>query len=171
MDTTAIAETAAAAANIDTSLIISIIALVASALSPLATAWLQGKYRLKEKKLEAQKDIQRYEQQYYTEHRTEVIENYIHAGMKAAAIGTREAVSAFGVASGEIYFYLGKEYWGFLDYIDQCAEKGQYLHIRSPMQDLCKKLIENGDMPRKPISRIQKGPGKQARQESPSADK
>ena len=160
MDTTTIAETAAAAAHIDASLIISIVALVASILSPLITAVAQGHFRLQEKQMEIDDAKQRRDQQYYTEHRTEIIENYIHTGMRAAAIGAADDIAAFEVASGEIYFYLPKDYWDLLDIIDECAEGGSYDSVRIPMIMLCKRLIENNDIPRQPISNTPKAPGK-----------
>nr|DAO94538.1 MAG TPA: hypothetical protein [Caudoviricetes sp.] len=98
MPTTTIAETAT---KIDAPLIISLAALVLAILSPLVTAWVQGKYRLKEIKQEAQRDAQRHEQQYYTEHRTEVIENYIRAGMRLSVTESTADIAAFEVASGE----------------------------------------------------------------------
>lgn len=160
MPTTTITETAAAAASIDTSLIISIVALVASAVSPLVTALLQGRFRLREKQMEIDDAKRRRDQQYYTEHRTEIIENYIHTGMRAAAIGAPDDIAAFEVASGEIYFYLPENYWDLLDIIDECAEGGSYDSVRIPMIMLCKRLIENNDMPRQPISSTPKAPGK-----------
>lgn len=160
MPTTTITETAAAVASIDTSLIISIVALVASAVSPLVTALLQGRFRLREKQMEIDDAKRRRDQQYYTEHRTEIIENYIHTGMRAAAIGAPDDIAAFEVASGEIYFYLPKNYWDLLDIIDECAEGGSYDSVRIPMIMLCKRLIENNDMPRQPISSTPKAPGK-----------
>lgn len=160
MPTTTIAETAATAASIDTSLIISIVALVASAVSPLVTALLQGRFRLREKQMEIDDAKRRRDQQYYTEHRAEIIENYIHTGMKAAAIGAPDDIAAFEVASGEIYFYLPKDYWDLLDIIDDYAERDEYNDIRVPMTMLCKRLIENNDMPRQPISSTPKAPDK-----------
>lgn len=98
MPTTTIAETAT---KIDAPLIISLAALALAILSPLITAWVQGKYRLKEIKQEAQRDAQRHEQQYYTEHRTAVIENYIRAGMRLSVTESTADIAAFEVASGE----------------------------------------------------------------------
>lgn len=157
MDTTTVAE---AATKIDAPLIISLAALALSILSPLITAWVQGKYRLKEIKQEAQRDAQRYKQQYYTEHRTEVIENYIRTGMRASVTESSADIAAFEVASGEIYLYLGKEYWELLGLVDETVETGQYTDIRFLMLDLSKKLVENNDMPRQPISSTPKGAGK-----------
>lgn len=157
MPTTTIAETAT---KIDAPLIISLAALVLAILSPLVTAWVQGKYRLKEIKQEAQRDAQRHEQQYYTEHRTEVIENYIRAGMRLSVTESTADIAAFKVASGEIYLYLGKEYWELLGLVDETVETGQYTDIRFLMLDLSKKLVENNDMPRQPISSTPKAPDK-----------
>lgn len=157
MDTTTVAE---AATKIDAPLIISLAALVLAILSPLITAWVQGKYRLKEIKQEAQRDAQRYEQQYYTEHRAEVIENYIRAGMQVSATKSSADIAAFEVASGEIYLYLGKEYWELLGLVDRTVETGQYTDIRFLMLDLSKKLVENNDMPRQTVSRTLKAPNK-----------
>lgn len=157
MPTTTIAE---AATQIDAPLIISLAALVLAILSPLATAWLQGKYRLKEIKQETQRDAQRYERQHYTEHRTEVIENYIRAGMRLSVTESTADIAAFEIASGEIYLYLGKEYWELLSLVDGAVETGQYADIRFLVLGLSKKLVENDDMPRQPISRTPKGTGK-----------
>lgn len=157
MPTTTIAETAT---KIDAPLIISLAALVLAILSPLVTAWVQGKYRLKEIKQEAQRDAQRHEQQYYTEHRTEVIENYIRAGMRLSVTESSADIAAFEVASGEIYLYLGKEYWELLGLVDETVEIGQYADIRFLMLGLSKKLVENNDMPRQTVSSTLKAPSK-----------
>lgn len=160
MDTTTATAAATAISGIDAALIVSLAALALSILSPLATAWLQGRYRLKEKQLEASEAAKQREQAYYIEHRAEAIENYIRAGMRLSASNVPSAKTEFEATAGEAYFYLGKEYWGFLERVEICVSGHHYEGIRTPMMELCRKLVDNGDMPRQPLSNTPKGEGR-----------
>lgn len=141
--------------GIDISLIISIIALVVSALSPILSSIISGKYQirvtkmeteaeLKRKQLELNAEAKRRYHEFYEQHRAEVIERYINSVGRAIqhfAVGNRQE---FGESMGEIYMYVDESLWPLLDTIAKKLDKNNPRDPSAELRELCQKLSYNG---------------------------
>lgn len=122
------------------SLIIAFAALVFSLLSPIVSAFISGRYKLKEKRLEFDIEQQKQYRTFYEEHRACVIEKYLNAVGRACKSSSFDALADYGEASGEIYFYVDESLWPLLDRINA---KLTYNMYQSPAEEflvLCKAL-------------------------------
>lgn len=91
------------------SLIIAGVALLFSIVSPIFSAWIQGYYQTKVKKIDANLEIARQNQQFYDVHRAHVIESHIKAAGPLIAMETSENEAAYNSAMGEMYLYADKD--------------------------------------------------------------
>ena len=106
----------------DTSTVIAVCALLFSLLSPLLTAIIQNVGESRRQKRESQQKAELLNQQFYLQHRAEVIERYIRATGAALRLQTKENVTEYGMAMGEIYLYVPKELWPKLDKMDKSID-------------------------------------------------
>ena len=121
------------------SLIISIVALVSTALSSIVSAVVQKKTR----KMELDAEAQRRRAEFYDQHRAEVIERYITAVGEICKTELPQDLHAYGKSLGEIYLYVDPSLWPQLDAI---SEKITRHDFQSPVEDLiqlCKELSYN----------------------------
>lgn len=123
-------------------LIIAVAALVFSLASPIASEWIRGHYRLKEKQQEAEMERQKQNLDFYRRHRAEVIENYLRAAGRALNFDTLDNAAALGAASGEIYIYLDKSLWHHVDLFRSYLSDGRLEEAKMEFSALCKKLSE-----------------------------
>lgn len=137
--------------GVDISLIISIIALVVSALSPVLSSIISGKYQikvtkmeteaeLKQKQLELDAEAKRRYHEFYEQHRAEVIERYINSVGRAVqhfAVGNRQE---FGESMGEIYMYVDQSLWPLLDTIARKLDRRNFIDPTPELRELCQKL-------------------------------
>lgn len=119
---------------------ISIAALILSALSPFASAIISGHFRLKEKKMDLDAEEKRRRQQFYDQHRAEVIEAYITAVGSVARGKNYSDVVEYGKSMGEIYLYADESLWPLLDSISEKITRNRSEDVTEELKELCKKL-------------------------------
>lgn len=124
----------------DLSLIVALAALFFSLVSPIISEWTRGRYRLKEKRLDAALDKEKQNQEFYRRHRAEVIENYIRAAGQAIHSPTPENMASFGSVSGEVYLYVEKPIWHSLDSLRSNISNGNWEAADADLTHLCKTL-------------------------------
>lgn len=129
-----------ASTPVDWSLLIAIAALVFSVASPIASAWITGHYHLRQKELEYTNAAKVRNQEFYTQHRAEVIERYLRAA--GAVINNKNPLSKeeYGKAVAEMYIYLPEKYWANLDQIDSYIELGNRTFGMSQLTQLAGEL-------------------------------
>lgn len=132
-------EIAKAASSIDFSLVISLVALVLSVVSPVIASVISGYFHLKEKNLEIEAESKKRRQEFYEEHRAEVIERYIKNVGKACRTNSRDSLVDFGETMGEIYLYVDVDLWPILDSI---AKQLTPHSISNPSEELIKLCME-----------------------------
>lgn len=94
------------------SLIISLAAFVSAVLSPVIVQIVTYFFQSRKDKKE-----------YVEKHRHEVIEKYLsEIGKYIYSEGTSSIVD-FGASHAEIYMYIPKSYWGYVDEIHNCMKK------------------------------------------------
>ena len=125
----------------DLSLVISIVALAASSVSPFASAWLNGHYRMKEKRLDLQAAEQRHRWEFFEQHRAEVIEHYLDTVGRWLLYHSAKATSELGGAAGEIYLYVDESLWPILDAIASGMKDTPTEQMHRQYRELCKALV------------------------------
>lgn len=121
--------------------IISIAALCFSVISPIASAFITGYFRLKEKRLDLQAAAKQRTQTFYEEHRAQAIELYLQsAGQAIRSHGERDTFSQFGAHMGEIYFYVDPEHWPLIDTLEQALNDINYEYANQSLIQLSKAL-------------------------------
>lgn len=145
--------------SVDVALIIAIIALIVSALSPIISSVIGGIYQLKAAKVEAEEELKRKQleidaeakrryHEFYEQHRAAVIERYINAVGKAAqnfVVGNRQE---FGESMGEIYMYVDQSLWPLLDSIAGKINKHTPGDPSTELKELCQKLSADSVRPK-----------------------
>lgn len=126
----------------DSSLIIALAALLFSIASPFFSELIRGHFRLKEKRLDAELEREKQNQEFYRRHRAEVIENFILAAGRAVKHPVGENIDALGAASGEIYLYVDKSLWLKIDSIRENLPHGNLEEAETAFVSLCKKLSQ-----------------------------
>lgn len=123
------------------SIVISIAAFVTAVLGPLGTALIQSKHENK-----------MYQNRFYTEHKQEVIENYIKAVGRYVFSDTWDDKRNFGEASAEIFMYTPPELWDDIKEINLqlsimstvCEDSNQFKQRQRKIQEayfsLCEKF-------------------------------
>ena len=125
----------------DLSLIIALAALLLSILSPFFSAWINGHYRLKEKKLDIAAEREKEQQTFYVHHRAEVIERYISAAGSAIKNPCPDTMAAFGASQGEVYLYVDASLWPELDKLDSMVKyHPDIVEGLSLLNSICKSL-------------------------------
>lgn len=116
--------------NVNWSVIISGIALLAAILSPVITTIINNIHETKMSN-----------RRYYQEHRAEVIENFIrYAGAINELTGRDFDFREYGKCSKEIYLYIPEELWSTVDEIDKYIIACEYDKISDKLSDFCKAL-------------------------------
>lgn len=110
-----------------TALIISIFTFVGSVVSPIAVAYMNNHYQKV-----------KYNEEFYQQHRSMVIENYLRAIGKYIYCYNEENTTDLGSSLAEIYMYAPKDLW---DKIDQMNDSISKLHDYSHGDNLSIKLI------------------------------
>lgn len=123
---------------------ISLIALTSTIISPLLTAIINGGVSLLLRALDHKHERKLREQQYYTQHRADVIEQYISAAGKAARVRNAEAKAEFGAVMGEIYLYIDETAWPLLAEIEQNILYSDREGSTEALTKLCKELSRDG---------------------------
>lgn len=131
---------AAAAQPLDLSLIISVVALVLSILSPVLSAIIGGIFHWREKRLELKAEFERRNHEFYEQHKAKVIEQYINAVGRAVQISSDENRQAFGESMGEIYMYIDPIHWELLDSISGKIKGNNSASAIDDFRKLCKIL-------------------------------
>lgn len=126
--------------KVDISLLISVIALILSVLSPALSAIISGRYHLKGKSRELAVDIMKINHKFYEQHRVEVIERYITAAGRASKSFDDKNREAFGAAVGEIYMYVNEDQWPLLDEIVKKLSGRSGIDATDDIVKLCKAL-------------------------------
>lgn len=128
----------------DTPLIISLSALALSILSPFATAWLNGRNRLKEKRMDIAERQRIRDAEFFEQHRAEVIESFVRSAMRATQNVPKSSDDTldFGAACGEIYLYLDPSYWPDIDKAIQMVQARDNAAARTVLLGICKRLSE-----------------------------
>lgn len=150
----AVKKVAAAACSMDLSLLISIVALVLSVLSPVISSIISGLFHYNEKKLELKSESERRNHEFYEQHRAEVIERYINAAGKASKSFSDGNLQEFGASMGEIYMYVDQSLWPLLDSIASKIDKDRSGDPTAELRVLCQKLSTYNIRP--PQKEIQK---------------
>lgn len=132
----------------DISIVISLAALLFSLLSPVLSSLISGFFRLREKKLELRAELDKQWLAFHTQRRAEVIESYIQAVGRASESATRENLSRFGGARGEVYLYVDEDLWPLLDSISSYVSHSNYTLALDSLSDLCKELSSRDAGPR-----------------------
>lgn len=131
-----------ASTPVDWSLLIAIAALVFSVASPIASAWITGHYQLRQKELEFNNAKELRDQEFYEMHRAEVIERFLRTSGAAAYDGGPNTRKAYGESAAEVYLYIPKKYWGYLDNIDDCIRLRNGDGTMQELTELASKLSE-----------------------------
>lgn len=126
----------------DISLIIALAALLFSVVSPVFSELIRGFFHLKEKRLDAELERQKQNLDFYRRHRAEVIENYLRAAGRALNFNSLNNASDLSAASGEIYMYLNKSLWHYVDLFRSYLSDGKLDEAKMEFSALCKKLSE-----------------------------
>lgn len=131
-----------ASTPVDWSLLIAIAALVFSVASPIASALITGHYQLRQKELEYTNAANVRNQEFYTQHRAEVIERYLRAA--GAVINNKNPISKeeYGKAVAEMYIYLPDKYWSYLSIIDSYIDMDDRVTGMSQLTQLAGELSE-----------------------------
>lgn len=144
-----VVEQAAGNANsIDLSLIIALAALILSLISPIISSIINGMFRLKEKEIELKAEAEKRDQDFYVQHRAEVIERYINAVGKAVQNFAASNRQEFGEVMGEIYIYVDESLWPLLDVIADKIDKHNPSDPTDDLRKLCQALAKDGVRPR-----------------------
>lgn len=122
---------------------ISIAALVLSVLSPVTSSLITGWFRLKEKRLDIKASADIRKQEFYEQHRAEVIEKYIVATGAVAKRPTDETIEKFGATMGEMYLYVDQSLWVYLDAISKKVTDFGVDDPTKELEALCKALNNN----------------------------
>lgn len=125
------------------SLIVAFAALVLSVASPLISAWISGHYRIKEIELQQKHDRELQRQQFYIQHRAEVIEKYIRSAGAEIYRGYPEDQKEFGEVSNEIYFYLDRSFWHLVETINSEIKSHDRNGAKDTLAELCNVLAYN----------------------------
>ena len=132
------------ASSIDLSLVIALAALILSLISPIISSVVSGLFRLKEKGLEIKAEAEKRDQDFYVQHRSEVIERYINAVGKAIQNFATSNRQEFGELMGEIYIYVDESLWPLLDSIANKINKHNPGDPTDDLRKLCKELAKDG---------------------------
>lgn len=116
--------------------ILSLVALAASVLSPILTALITNHHQRK-----------MHEINFFETHRAETIERYIQAAGAVIRSGTQSTFTEYGACLGEIYFYVPQDLWWHLDQISHFLNEPNYKSAADHFTELCKKLAN--DPPRR----------------------
>lgn len=97
---------------------------------------------VKKMDIKNQKIVREYE--FYQKHRAEAIESYVHyAGAFIKSFDSR-AEHDMGFHQFEIYMYIDKSLWHYVDKIQDCLTEPYNLKAaEETLQEFCKKLSEN----------------------------
>ena len=131
------------------SLIIAVATFIGAVLSPIAVAIINNHYQSK----------RRYEE-FYQQHRSDVIESYLRSIGKYIYCSNEENTSNLGAGLAEIYMYAPKSLWEKIDqmnnmifnmYNDQYYKDQDAYEtlLKKQYQDLCKAFYGFGRSPRK----------------------
>lgn len=134
--------------RIDLSLVVALAALILSLISPIISSLISGVFRLKEKELELKAETEKRDQDFYVQHRAEVIERYINAVGKAAQNFAATNRQEFGEVMGEIYIYVDESLWPLLDTIADKIDKHNPADPTDDLRKLCQALAKDGGRPR-----------------------
>ena len=124
----------------DWSLVIAIAALAFSVASPIFSAWISGHYQLQQKQLEFNNAKELRQQQFYDEHRAQVIETYITTAGAAIRDLTFQSLNAFGQSAGEIYLYLPEKLWPLVEAINEDLTAHNAAGAEASLTALCRLL-------------------------------
>lgn len=131
-----------ASTPVDWSLLIAIAALVFSVASPIASALITGHYQLRQKELEYTNAAKVRNQEFYTQHRAEVIERFLKAAGSVINFQTHSNMEEYGKTVAEMYIYVPEKYWGYIDSIDDCITNGDRDSGMNELTTLAGKLSE-----------------------------
>lgn len=120
------------------SLIISLAALALSILSP----WLSARHLRKAKEMELKAEAERRREEFYDQHRAEVIERYITAVGEICKTELPQDLHAYGKALGEVYLYVDQSLWPLLDTISEKIERHEFQPPTAEFIQLCKALAD-----------------------------
>ena len=134
--------------NFDLSLVIALAALLFSTISPVLSSLIGGYFRLREKRLDLKAELDRQTNTFFVQRRAEVIEAYIQAVGRASERSSRENLSLFGGARGEIYLYIDADLWPLLDSISDNVSHGNYTLALDLLSNFCKELASRDAGPR-----------------------
>ncbi len=90
--------------------------------------------------MEIEAENARRRQQFYDQHRAEVIETYITAVGSVARSKAYSGIIEYGKAMGEIYLYTDESLWPLLDSISEKITKNRSEDVSEELKELCKKL-------------------------------
>ena len=121
-------------------IIISVCALVLSIISPVLSAWLNGRYRIKEKKLDLMASREKDLREVQVRHKMEVIEEYVRAVGELSKYDNLNKEVAYGAVSGQIYLYVDKKYWPLLADISEAIKCNNLHLISDKLSELCQLL-------------------------------
>ena len=137
--------------------IIAAAALLLSILSPVISAWITGRYSLKQKRLELQHQRELHDSDFYERHRAEVIERFVRAAGALVEWEDSSTKKEFGEASGEIYLYVSPSLWGDIDEfhtaMDTRDQQARFLYL-DLCQDLSREAVRKPDKQRCPDKQV-----------------
>lgn len=111
------------------SLVLSIVALVSSVLSPVLVAFVN---LINEHAV--------FRRKFHFEHKVEVIERYISSAGEAIFSRSEDSRAAFGRVCGEIYLYLPSGYWKMADELRNAIRDCDYTKAADFFSVLCKAI-------------------------------
>lgn len=126
--------------KLDLSLIVAVAALVLAILSPIFSALISGHYQLKEKEIDLKVETKKNNQQFYRQHRAEVIEQYIRSASDRMKIDSAECDAAYCASMGEVLLYLDESLWPLVYKINGGIDINDDMAATGALLELCREL-------------------------------
>lgn len=124
----------------DVSTKIALIALTFSLVSPIISSCINGYYDMKRIDKENERRAEEHKQNFYIQHRAEVIESFIRNMGKCLQYSNEENFIDFSASSGEIYLYVDKSLWPMIDTVIEKARQNAQEEGLKVFYSLCKAL-------------------------------
>lgn len=126
-------------------LIVAFLALIFSIISPILTAWITGRYKIKKLKISVQEKITLQNIEYYEKHKTEVIENFLKSAGQCILNKDNNNLKEFGASIPEIYLYVDESYWKEIDNLIKCINAGKHTEAITVLTSFAKSISQIKD--------------------------
>ncbi len=92
--------------------------MLLAGIGPAVTAFISGHYRIKEKKLDLDAEIQRRQHKFFDLRKADTIARYLSSAGIVCKNGHIGNMDAFGGSFSEIYLYVDSSLWPLIDEIN-----------------------------------------------------